>query len=188
MKFRVECSLVGEYLSALCAGWWSGLGTLTTVASLIIGIWEPTFTLPVNRSIWFAIAACAFVSASYFAWRRERLARRLALESALLKSLNRRLDEAILGWETLGEDYQNWPGKEEGNAAILPNPMDPGWVNYGFRAWPYQVGKLQAKTIQIREDLSELGFSLESWDFAHMSMAQLLSALRRYKELIASRK
>jgi hypothetical protein len=54
--------------------------------------------------------------------------------------------------------------------------MDPGWVSYGFQVWPYR---------ELRRDTSRLGLQLEDWDFAYMSMAQLLSALNKYKERIA---
>lgn len=183
-----ECSFVGSYLRAFRAGWWSSLSTLATIASLVIGIWQSEFLLKTKHAqeIWFSIAAGSFILASYLAWRREHVLqiRHQVSASAFRESLSSRLDDIILGWEKLDEDYQNSP-KQQGQTAILPNPMDPGWVSYGFQVWPYRVGKVQSATIELRRDMSRLGFQLEVWDFAYMSMAQLLSALKKYRERIA---
>jgi hypothetical protein len=187
-KLWREWFFVGSYIWAFRAGWWSGLSTLATIASLVIGIWQPDFLSQIKhaRAIWFGIAAGSFVVASYLAWRKEHAlqVRHQLSASAFRESLGRRFDDTILGWEELNEDYQNSP-KQQGQTAILPNPMDPGWAGYGFRVWPYRVGRLQAATIELRRDLSQLGFELEAWDFAHMSMAQLLSALNKYRERAA---
>ena len=186
--FWQECSFVGSYLRAFRAGWWSSLSTLSTIASLVIGIWQPEFLLKTKHAqeIWFCTAAGSFILASYLAWRREHVLqiRHDVSASAFQQSLTSRLDDTILGWEKLHEDYQNSP-KQQGQTAILPNPMDPGWVSYGFQVWPYRVGKVQSATTELRRDMSRLGLQLEEWDFAHMSMAQLLSALNKYKERIA---
>jgi hypothetical protein len=186
-RLWVDCIFIGSYLHGFRAGWWSGLSILATMASLVIGIWQPEFLLQTRHAqeIWFSIAAGTFLLASYLAWRREHALRigHEVLASAFLESVGRRLNDIILGWEKLNEDYQNSP-KQQGQAAVLPNPMDPGWVSYGFQVWPYRVGCLQSSTVEFRRDLSRLGFQLEGWDFAHMSMAQLLSALKKYKERI----
>lgn len=186
-RLGLDCRLIASYLRGFRASWWSGLSILATIASLVIGIWQPEFLLQTRHAqeIWFSIAAGTFLLASYLAWRKEHALRirHEVLASAFLESVSRRLDDIILGWEKLNEDYQDSP-KQQGQAVVLPNPMDPGWVSYGFQVWPYRVGCIQSSTMDLRRDLSQLGFQLEGWDFAHMSMAQLLSALKKYKERI----
>jgi hypothetical protein len=187
-RLWLDCRFIASYLRGFRSGWWSGLSILATIASLVIGIWQPEFLLQTRHAqeIWFSIAAGTFLLASYLAWRKEHALRirHEVLASVFLESVSRRLDDIILGWEKLSEDYQDSP-KQQGQAVVLPNPMDPGWVSYGFQVWPYRVGCLQSSTMDLRRDLSRLGFQLGGWDFAHMSMAQLLSALKKYRERIA---
>lgn len=182
--FRVEMGLALSYLPALFAGFWSAISALATFVSLGIGILGPTITARVNREIWFTISACAFVLASYLAWRRERIARSRAFRLSYMRVIRRMLRDTILGWEKLNEDYQNFPKDQKGDSASLPNPMDPAWVSYGFKVLPYRVGKLQSVTLDIRTALAELGTPLEPWNSAYMSLAELLGALRRYLDLI----
>lgn len=105
-------------------------------------------------------------------------------KSASIDTLRERCDQVILGWKTLGEDWQN--AKSLGQPQTLPNPMDPGWRGYGFNDFRYPVGYFQAATLVFMNDLQKAGFEPTSWDSAHISMAQLLEALEKYRRRLHS--
>jgi len=168
------------FVKALFSGWWNAMGTLLTLAGLIAYVVSDVGHKHLKVPSWLPllVAFASFGIVSYRIWRKEWL--RAEANQGLRDRLKDKCDAIILGWETLGEAYQNAP-KEQGQAATLPNPLDPGWISYGFKVWPYQVGILQGKTNALREDLEQLGIQVGEWDYAHMTLAELLHALRNYR-------
>jgi hypothetical protein len=171
------------YLKALFTGWVNGMGTILTLAAISLyvasDVWHKNLYIPP----WIAllVAMSSFIGVSYRVWKKEWL--RAETGQRLYDGLKVRCDDIILGWKELAERYQNAP-KEQGQSATLPNPMDPGWVSYGFKVWPYKVGELQGKTNTLRCDLVRVGITVEQWDYAYMTMAQLLHALDNYRTKI----
>jgi hypothetical protein len=82
------------------------------------------------------------------------------------------------GWKKLEEDFRN--GERENPLPTLPDPMDPSWVSFGYKVWPYRVGRLQGMTNSLRSNFALLGIPTEELT-PQMSMAELLHNLERYK-------
>jgi hypothetical protein len=170
-----------RYFEALFTGWVNAIGTILTIAAILAYIATDIFhkDLLVPAPVALLIGVVAFVIVSARLWSRNAL-----FATAFKESLKDRCDGVILGWEKLAEDYQQ-SIKREGQSQVLPNPMDPGWVSYGFTVWPYHVGVLQSATISLRRDLARVSIHMEEWN-SRISMAQLLNALRKYEKEIAN--
>src|SRR5437763_10013314 len=153
--------------------------SILTIAAIGIYMASDVGHKDLNIPSWLSllVGAVAFVSVSYRIWHKEWL--RAEAGQGLRDGLGAKCEAIILEWEKLGEEYQN--AKKE----ILPDPMDPRWVSNQMYVWPYRVGLLQGRTNALRDDLKRAGKTVEEWKYAHMTMVQLLHALKKYESVVS---
>jgi hypothetical protein len=170
------------YLSALFSGWLNALGTILTIlafaAYVVSDVGHKNLYVPAPVALLVAVGAFGVVS--FRLWRAN-----YSFALAFRESLKDRCDEVTLEWEKLAENYHN-SVKKDGQSPTLPNPMDPGWVSYEFKVWPYRVGLLQSSTNTLRRDLKRTDIQVEGWNYSRLSMAELLHALGKCREQILS--
>src|SRR5260370_21807654 len=163
------------YFKALFSGWVNAMHTILTIAAIGIYMASDVGHKDLHIPSWLSllVGAVAFVSVSYRIWHKEWL--RAEAGQGLRDGLRARCDAIILAWKELADQYQN------ATHYTLPNPMDPGWVSYKKEVWPYKVGVLQGRTNALREDLVRAGKAVEEWNYAYMTVVQLLHAMEKYE-------
>jgi hypothetical protein len=154
----------------------------TIIPMLLPHPWMPWILWTISATMWSWTWGWAFVRS----WSREHAQAKHSrpLAEAFCEALRARCDDLILSWHELHRDYEESP-KQEDQPRILQTPMSPVWVSSVYTVWPYRVGVLQGQTEALRQDLSRVGILVEAWNH-RMSGLQILEALKKYKEQVAT--